>query len=55
MSAILYFVCERSKGHNGLMQSSRAHDNFFSYFSASACDIKCFETEMVLSINNLCV
>ena len=26
----------------------------FSYFSVSACDIKCFETEMVLLIDNLC-
>ena len=26
----------------------------FSYFSVSTCDIKCFETEMVLLIDNLC-
>ena len=26
----------------------------FSYFSVSACDIKCVETEMVLLIDNLC-
>ena len=37
------------------VQSSRAHDYFFFvFFSVSACDVRCFENEIVLWNYNLC-
>ena len=52
---VLSFLCEFSKGYNGLMQADHVPATISCwFFSVSACDIKCFETEIVLLINNLC-